>query len=154
LHGLTQKVEYVTKWLPIFGISPQRSPSTQREDLEKNNKNSATSACSAVKGALLFERWLGGVGGTSFQLVAHDDACACIPAQDAVLISRGPDFDGLLVQAHRFAQPVIGNIRSSGSAMIDQAFCAALANDAGIISAFVLVLQSRQQRAGLIDSGA
>src|SRR5215510_15447265 len=83
------------------------------------------------------------------KVVAHDDSGAGVPPEDRIVIAGGSDRFRLLVALHGVAQPFVSVVARPRPALLQPGFGLSFADDPGVISPLVFVLDSRQQLLGL-----
>src|SRR5215217_7439081 len=79
------------------------------------------------------------------EVVAFDDAGTAVPAEDRVVVAGRTDRFGPFEPFHRLLEKLIGIY----AGFREGRFCTALVDDTGVIGAFVLALDLRQE---ILDS--
>src|SRR5687768_16634971 len=95
---------------------------------------------------LLAERRLEATLFTRVQVAtAGEHARAGVPSQQRLVVTGWPIGLGLLVPLHRLAKPFVRDLAGSWQPAIELRLASALADDAGVICALVLVAEAWQQ---------
>src|SRR5436309_60068 len=77
--------------------------------------------------------------------VVHEEARACIPAKQCVVVAGGTDRLGPFEPGHRLPQPVVHLRAEPGAVVLQMCLGAALPRDTRVVRPLVLVAQLRRQ---------
>src|SRR5204862_310110 len=77
--------------------------------------------------------------------IAREESIAGVPPQNRFVVAGRPLRLGLLVPAHRLAQPVIGLLSGSRGAQAEVRLGASLADDSAVIRLLVLIAEAGEQ---------
>src|SRR6266545_1227614 len=85
------------------------------------------------------------------EFVAHDGACAGVPAQERIVVSRRADGFGFLEKIHCIAQPIVRLRSAARRTPFENRLRLTFKDNPSVIRAFILIVQARQQLAGIPD---